>query len=149
MEYEIVCRDAFAVAGVRRVTSEAGGVWGQLRAEGGLEALRCLAGPGSPLLGLCFGFDEKGENDNMVGFLLRGEAPEGCEVCRYPACRWFVVTAEGKISDLTLRRAWRWIHRELIDDGVICPRDAPTIEEYELWDEAADRCRVKLRVPVY
>ena len=98
MEYEIVCRDAFAVGGVRGVTPEAGGVWRQLKADGGLKALRHLAGPDSPLLGLCFGFDAGGKNDNMVGFPLRGDAPDGCEVFRYPACRWFVVTAEGKIS---------------------------------------------------
>lgn len=149
MEYEIVCRDAFAVAGVRGVTPEAGGVWRQLKADGGLKALRHLAGPDSPLLGLCFGFDAGGKNDNMVGFPLRGEAPDGCEVFRYPACRWFVVTAEGKISALTLRRTWQWVHSELIDGGMIVPREAPPIEEYALWDEAADRCKVRLWIPVY
>ena len=85
----------------------------------------------------------------MVGFPLRGDTPDGCEVFRYPACRWFVVTAEGKISALTLRRTWHWVHSELIDGGMIVPREAPTIEEYALWDEAADRCKIRLWIPVY
>ena len=37
------------------------------------------------MLGLCFGFNEKGQNDNMAGFLTDKEQLDGYEVYQYPA----------------------------------------------------------------
>ncbi|MBC5580029.1 GyrI-like domain-containing protein [Anaerofilum sp. BX8] len=127
MEYEIVCRDAFAVAGVRGVTPEAGGVWPQLKADGGLKALRHLAGPDSPLLGLCFGFDAKGKNDNMVGFPLRSAAPDGCEVFRYPACRCFLL--RGRAPGPAWGNGRRQVLAAKIGPGGACVRRGKVFEK--------------------
>lgn len=69
MNYITVTKDAFKVAGIRAVTKYAGGVWQIVKTDGSMERMQQIAGKDKVTLGLCFGFDEKGYNDNMVGFI--------------------------------------------------------------------------------
>jgi len=148
MEYRNVTKEAFNVAGIRAVTEWAGGVWGIVKADGSMERMQQIAGESKVTLGLCFGFDEKGHNDNMVGFFTELDKVEDYEVVHYPESKWIELVTEGKISDNVLGNAWQYIHAELIDKNVITQRDVPTIEDYAIWDEQNDYCKVVISVAV-
>lgn len=148
MEYRIITKDVFSVAGIRAVTEWAGGVWGIVKTDGSMEKMQQIAGPDKVTLGLCFGFDENGHNDNMVGFITEQNEMEGYEVYTYPESEWMEIVADGKISDNVLWKTWQYIHKELIDKKVIIQRDVPTIEDYAVWDEKNDYCKVIISVAI-
>lgn len=143
-----IAKAAFRVAGIRKTTEWAGGVWSIVKTDGSMEKMQDIAGRDKVTLGLCFGFDEKGYNDNMVGFITDLQELEGYEVYQYPESDWIELTAEGKISDNVLWKTWQYIHKELIDQKVIVQRDVPTIEDYVVWDEEKDYCKVVIGVAV-
>lgn len=143
-----IAKAAFCVAGIRKTTEWAGGVWSIVKTDGSMEKMQEIAGRDKVTLGLCFGFDEKGYNDNMVGFITDLQELEGYEVYQYPESDWIELTAEGKISDNVLWKTWQYIHKELIDQKVIVQRDVPTIEDYVVWDEEKDYCKVVIGVAV-
>lgn len=143
-----IAKAAFCVAGIRKTTECAGGVWSIVKTDGSMEKMQDIAGRDKVTLGLCFGFDEKGYNDNMVGFITDLQELEGYEVYQYPESDWIELTAEGKISDNVLWKTWQYIHKELIDQKVIVQRDVPTIEDYVVWDEEKDYCKVVIGVAV-
>lgn len=58
------------------------------------------------------------------------------------------IVADGKISDNVLWMTWQYIHKELIDKKVIIQRDVPTIEDYAVWDEKNDYCKVIISVAI-
>lgn len=147
MEYRIVEREAFNVAGIRRITKDPGGSWGIVKQNGDMEKL-LEASDGRATLGLCYGFYEDGSNDYMVGFETEDAEVPGFEVFRYPESRWLHIVAEGNISDGTLGRVWREVHSELMDSGAFKLRAVPTIEDYQLWDTEADACRVEIWVAI-
>lgn len=75
MKYRVVAKEAFSVAGVRAVTEQPGGVWDIIKKDGRMQQMQRGA-QGQPVtLGLCFGFDGTGRNDNMVGFVVAEEVP--------------------------------------------------------------------------
>lgn len=148
MEYKIISKESFQVAGIRKVTEAAGGVWAIVKADGSMKKMQEIAGEDKVTLGLCFGFDEKGHNDNMAGFLTDEEQLDGYEVYQYPASRWAELTAGGRISDHVMQDAWQYIHEELLAKGILVQKDVPTIEEYVLWDEEKDSCKVNIYIAV-
>lgn len=147
MEYKTVLKEAFNVAGIRKVTKQPGGVWAMVKTNGSMEKMEEVAGKGKVTLGLCFGFDEKGYNDNMVGFKAVHEIT-GYDFYAYPACKWIQFVVEGKISEGVLWKTWQYIHRELIDKKVIHQRSMPTMEDYMMWDEAKDYCKIIISIAV-
>ena len=147
MKYHVVAKETFSVAGVRAVTEQPGGVWDIIKKDGRIQQMQRDA-QGQPVtLGLCFGFDGTGRNDNMVGFVVAEEVP-GYAFYAFPPSDWVVLKAEGKISDGVLYKTWQYIHGELIDRQVICQREVPTIEDYQVWNEESDYCRVEIGVAV-
>lgn len=148
MDYKMIAKEAFNVAGIRAVTEFAGGVWGIVKTDGSMEKMQEIAGKDKVSLGLCFGFDEKGYNDNMVGFVTEKDEVEGYEVYKYPESDWIELVAEGKISNNVLGNTWLYIHKELIDKKVIKQRNLPTIEDYTVWDEEKDYCKVIINIAV-
>ena len=147
MAYNIISKEAFQVAGIRKLTEDAGGVWKLVKSNGTMEKMQAIAGEQAVRLGLCFGFDYEGYNDNMVGFMTDHKV-EGYDHYAYPASKWMEILVEGKISDNVLWKTWQYVHKELIDKKVITQRKMPTIEEYEIWDEANDYCKVMIQVPI-
>ncbi len=148
MNYKTISKEAFKVAGIRAVTEWAGGVWGIVKTDGSMEKMQQIAGKDKVTFGLCFGFDEKGHNDNMVGFLTEKDEIEGYEVYNYPKSDWIELVAEGKISDNVLGNTWQYIHKELIDKRVINQKDLPTVEDYAVWDVEKDYCKVIISVAI-
>ena len=62
--------------------------------------------------------------------------------------RWAELTAEGRISDHVMQDAWKYIHEELLAKGILVQKNVPTIEEYVLWDEEKDFCKVNIYIAV-
>ena len=44
MEYKIISKEAFQVAGIRKVTEAAGGVWAIVKADGSMKKMQEIAG---------------------------------------------------------------------------------------------------------
>lgn len=148
MDYKTITKEPFQVAGIRAVTEWAGGVWSIVKTDGSMEKMQKIAGKDKVTLGLCFGFDERGYNDNMVGFITELDEIEGYEVYRYPKSDWIEIVVEGKVSDNVLGKTWQYIHSELIDKNVITQRDVPTIEDYVVWNDEEDYCKVVIRIAI-
>lgn len=147
MGYRTVFKEAFNVVGIRKLTEQPGGVWAIVKNNGSIAKMEEIAGRGKVTLGLCFGFDEKGYNDNMVGFEVAHKI-EGYDFYAYPASKWIEVTAEGKISEGILWKTWQYIYEELIDKKIIKQRNVPTIEDYVVWDEVHDCCKIIISVAI-
>ncbi|HEX2947189.1 MAG TPA: helix-turn-helix domain-containing protein [Clostridia bacterium] len=146
MNYKVIEKKSFDVIGIRRITPYGGGTWGIVKSDGTAEKMKQI---GHPLdLGLCFGFDNEGNNDYMCGAEYEGKDITGFEHYIYPDVTWLVFTAEGTISGGTLGATWKRIYGEFMPQSEYRQMDLPTIERYVEWDESADVCRVDIMIPV-
>lgn len=149
MKYEVVEKEAFQVTGIRRTTPYGGGTWAIVKSDGSNDKMNALAGKFFDL-GLCFGFDEAGNNDYMCAV----ECPKGIdfensdfESYSYPATSWLRFEARGKISDNVLGSVWQKINTEFLPSSKFHKGPLPTIEKYVLWNEAEDTCIVEIWIP--
>lgn len=147
MNYRVVRREAFQVLGIRRTTPQGGGTWAIVKKNGSAEELRQIAGHPCDL-GLCFGFDREGNNDYMCGVEYAGVPLPRFDLYTCPKATWLVFSAEGGIREGALAQTWKRIYGELMPQSQYKQLDLPTIEQYLLWDEHADRCHVDIWVPV-
>lgn len=147
MDYILLQKPAFDVLGIRRTTPNGGGTWDIVKANGLAEQIAALCGHPCEL-GLCFGFDEEGNDDYMCGAQYSG--PDVPDFDRYgcPASAWLVFSARGSITAGVLGQTWQRIYGEFLPQSAYTQLDLPTIEQYLLWDEAADCCHVDIFIPV-
>jgi len=148
MDYRITEKDSFNVVGVRRTTPYGGGTWAIVKADGSLGKMRELAGEGFISLGLCFGFDDDGNNDYMCGFEYNGNDVRDFDNYRFPKSTWLVFEAKGAISDGILGKTWNRIYGEFLPQSEFQQIDLPTLEKYIEWDEKADKCKVEIMIPI-
>lgn len=148
MDYKIIERDPFTVAGVRRTTPYGGGTWAIVKSDGSIEKMREIAGEGFISLGLCFGFGDDGSNDYMCGFEYGGGEIQGFDKYTYPKSAWLVFEARGAISEGVLASSWKRIYGEFLPQSEYRQTDLPTIEKYLEWDEKTDQCRVEIMIPI-
>lgn len=147
MDYKLIQKGPFNVIGKRRTTPYGGGTWEIVKNDGSGETLRELSGKFYDL-GLCFGFAEDGSNDYMCGIEWDQADSAGFESFSYPAATWLIFEAEGALSDHVLGSAWQRINHEFLPQSKYRKSGLPTIEKFVLWDEAGDRCRVEILIPV-
>lgn len=147
MNYKVFNKGAFDVLGIRRTTPHGGGTWAIVKSDGTMQKLQEIGGHPCDL-GLCFGFDDAGNNDYMCGIEYTGAPIEGFECYRYPAATWIVFTAKGTISGGILGQTWKRIYGEFMPQSEYKQLDLPTIEQYIEWDEATDTCHVDIFIPV-
>lgn len=147
MDYRIIEREPFKVIGRRMVTPEGGGTWDVCRKDGSLAKMTKME-TGQPFLGLCFGFEENGSNDYMVGMEYNGDDVDELESYAYPKTEWLIVEEEGAIADNTLENAWNRIYEELLPQSGYKQADLPTIEIYIEWDNDGDFCKIEIRIPI-
>ncbi|HWQ58411.1 MAG TPA: GyrI-like domain-containing protein [Clostridia bacterium] len=147
MNYRVLAKEAFTVLGIRRTTPHGGGTWAIVKSNGIAENIRAIAGHACEL-GLCFGFDQEGNNDYMCAAEYGGGEIPGFDLYRFPAATWLVFTAEGTISGGVLAETWKRIYGEFMPQSEYLQLDLPTVEQYVEWDEAADRCHVDIFIPV-
>lgn len=148
MNYQITEKSAFKVAGVRKITPYPGGTWGVVKSDGSMDKMTQSAGDQAGFLGLCFGFDEEGNNDYMVGFVYSGNDPADYDIFCYPQGKWLIVEATGTISDNSLGKAWKQVYDEFLPQSGYKQKDLPTYEQYIIWDDAQDICKVEIGIPL-
>jgi len=154
MNYRVVTKEAFKVIGRRRITSAeayaAGsrGTWGVARADGSIDQMMKMIPPGTPFLGLCFGFGEDRSNDNMVGIEYDGDDVEGLESYIYPKLNWLIFSDEGKIDDNILYKLWDRIYSDFMPQSEYKQADFPTMETYIEWDRKKNFCKLEVWIPV-
>lgn len=147
MEYTIIDREAFTVAGVRRTTPYGGGTWAIVKSNGGHEKAKELFDKFYDL-GLCFGFSDDGGNDYMCAVEYDGSVPDGLDSFHYPAATWLKFEAHGTVTDNTLGSVWQRINHEFLPQSKYIRSGLPTIEKYVSWDEANNICNVEIWIPV-
>jgi AraC family transcriptional regulator len=147
MDYRVIEKKAFRVLGIRRTTPNGGGTWGIVKTDGSAERLKEISGHMCDL-GLCFGFDSKGNNDYMCGIEYGGEDIPGFDNYQYPEVTWLIFNAKGKISSGILGQTWKRIYGEFMPQSEYHQQDLPTIEKYIEWNEAYDICNVEIMIPV-
>ena len=146
MNYSVVEREAFQVIGIRRITPYGGGTWAIVKSDGSNDRIRSLTGSFFDL-GLCFGFDDEGNNDYMCAVECEDYDGEEYSVYQYPATTWLKFEASGKISDNTLGNVWRQINTEFLPSSRFHKGPLPTIEKYVSWNDAEDTCLVEIWIP--
>jgi AraC family transcriptional regulator len=147
MDYTIIERGVFNVAGIRRTTPYGGGTWAIVKSDGGNDRANELFGK-FYALGLCFGFGDDGSNDYMCAVEHGGELPDGLDSFSYPAATWLKFEAKGTITGNTLGNVWQRINNEFLPQSKYEKSELPTIEKYVSWDEAANLCNVEIWIPV-
>lgn len=146
MDYKLVKVEGFRVVGKRAITPYPGGTWPIVKSDGTLDTLKKLAKTKNAL-GLCFGFDDEGNNDYMCGVEWDDEVP-GCEIYDYPELNWLVFVSEGKISENVLSNTWARIKNDFMPNSKYKQMKIPNIKNYLIWDEVNDICKVEVRIPV-
>ena len=147
LDYTIFEREGFQVVGRRCVTPHGGGTWAIVKSDGSGEAVQKRFGRPYDL-GLCFGFLADGSNDYMCAVEWDGEDTAGFDTYTYPRATWLLFEAEGAISGHALGNIWQRINQEFLPQSRYEKSGLPTIEKYVLWDEANDKCRVEISIPV-
>lgn len=148
MNYRVLGKEAFDVLGIRRTTPYGGGTWAIVKTDGTAQRLQVIGGHPCDL-GLCFGFDNEGNDDYMCGIEYAGKEIEGFDRYQCPAATWLVFTAKGTISGGVLSQTWKRIYGEFMPQSKYKQMDLPTIEQYIEWDEAANVCHVDIFIPVH
>jgi len=146
MDYTIIEREPFKVIGIRCTTPYGGGTWAIVKSDGSNEAIKDLSGKFYDL-GLCFGFDEDGNNDYMCGIEWDKEVVPGLDFFEYPKATWLKFEAVGSILNQTLGNVWGKINDEFLPQSKYKKSGLPTIEKYVSWDEAKDKCNVEIWIP--
>lgn len=146
MNYKLENVDSFRVVGKRETTPYAGGTWAIVKSDGTLDKLKRL-GKTETALGLCFGFDLEGNNDYMCGVEYTGDVC-GFDTYDYPSLNWLVFVSEGKITEHVLSNTWSRIKNDFMPNSKYKQMKIPNIENYLIWDEEKDYCKVEVRIPV-
>lgn len=143
--FELVEKGSFKVVGRRAVTPQPGGTWDVARNDGSIQQIEALR-PGAPMLGLCFGFDEKGQNDYMVGVAYPQDV-EGLESYTYPEAKWLIYRAEGALSENVLGNGWDYVNNTLLPENGLKKASLPTMEIYVVWDNENNKCEIEIQIP--
>ncbi|MEA5026307.1 MAG: AraC family transcriptional regulator [Erysipelotrichaceae bacterium] len=146
MNYQVIKKKAFNIIGIRRTTPHGGGTWELVKRDGTADQLAKICGHMCDL-GLCFGFDQAGNNDYMCGVEYPKILP-GFDCYHYSDETWLIFTAEGSITAGILPQTWKRIYGEFMPQSTYRQLDLPTIEQYKIWDEKKDVCQVKIMIPV-
>ena len=147
MDYRLMEKEAFKVIGRRRTTPHGGGTWEIVKNDGSFEDMKKLSGHMCDL-GLCFGFDEDGNNDYMCGIEYDKEDLPEFESYTFPNSMWLVFEAKGPISEGVLGNVWKRIYNEFLPQSEYKQIDLPTVEKYIRWDNDTDECKVEIWIPV-
>ena len=147
MNYNLINRESFKVIGRRSITSYGGGTWAVVNSDGSARMMKELSGHSCDL-GLCFGFDENGNNDYMCGVEWEKNDILELDSYIYPASTWLIFEVSGKISQQVLNSFWQEINNDFFVNNNYIKSDLPSIERYLMWDNDADICNLEIWIPV-
>lgn len=83
----------------------------------------------------------------MCGVEWAGEITE-YEVYDYPTLNCLVLVSEGKITEYVLSNKWTRVNSDFFPNSRYRQLQLPNSENYLIWDNAKDYCKVELRIPV-
>ena len=150
MNYRIVEREPFQVIGKTVTSSLENNIipqfWGTCKKDGTVDKLLSI-GVNPCTLGLCFGYDEQGNNDYMVGIESIKERHEGMETTPIPKSAWLVFEAIGPIPN-ALGETWRRIYGEFLPQSVYQQSTLPTMEKYFGSNTQAEDYKVEVWIPI-
>ena len=136
MNYRVVEREDFRVVEF----------WDQCKKDGTVDKLLEI-GVNSSTLGMCFGYNDEGINDYMVGIETNDEGIEGMKNVVVPKSTWLVFESIGPVSP-TLENTWGRIYGEFLPQSIYKQAALPTMEKYFGSDVDADDYRVEIWIPV-
>ncbi len=146
LNYKIVQRGAFDVIGKRRKTPRDGGTWSVVISDGSVEKLNALGRRFD--LGVCFGYDEAGNNDYMCALEYDGAGLPEFESYTVPGSTWLVVEAIGMITENIVNETYQRIYNEFMPYSDYMQTDLPMLEKFNEWNETKNYCDVELWLPV-
>ncbi|TYP75437.1 AraC family transcriptional regulator [Paenibacillus methanolicus] len=155
MEYRIIERGAFEVAGVSFVTSCKDGenhraipkFWQEHNANGTTAKLAAHS-PRHETLGICMDFNHA---DDTLRYMIAaevGEAPEvGFETLTIPASTWAVFTAIGPVPD-AIQDVWQRIFQDWFPSSNYEHAGGPEFELYPDEDPTSPDHRCEIWIPI-
>lgn len=150
MNYRVIEKDAFKAVG-KIVTSSLDNnltpqFWDECKKDGTVERLLGMS-VNSTTLGICFGYNDEGVNNYMVGAETNRDDTEGMETVIIPKSTWLVFESVGPISP-TLENVWKRIYGEFLPQSIYKQADTPTMEVYCRSDTWADDYYCEVWIPV-
>jgi AraC family transcriptional regulator len=150
MNYRVVEKDGFKAAGKIVISSLENNVipqfWDKCKSDGTLDKLFEI-GINNNTLGMCFGYDEAGVNNYMVGIETTQNNVEYMETVEVPKSTWLVFESIGQINP-TLGNTWARIYGEFLPQSIYNQAALPTMEKYFGSDTGAEDYTVEIWIPV-
>ena len=146
LNYRIVQRGQFKVIGKRRKTPRGGNAWSVVISDGSVERLGEFGRRFD--LGVCFGYDNEGNNDYMCALEYDGDDLPDFERFTVPQSVWLVVEATGMITEDVFNETWRRIYNEFMPHSEYMQTDLPVLERFIEWNEVTNYCEVEIWLPV-
>ncbi|GKX29648.1 AraC family transcriptional regulator [Vallitalea longa] len=150
MDYHIVEKESFKVVGkIVTSTSEENKVpafWNQCKEDGTVDKLINIS-VDSTTIGMCFGYNDEGLNDYMVGVETNHEPIEGTKTIEVTKSTWLVFESIGPIQP-NLGNTWGRIYGEFLPQSTYKQACLPTIEKYFGGNVNADDYRVEIWIPI-
>ena len=159
MDYRIIAREAFTVAGKKLVTSCKDGenlreipqFWNRCNADGTSDRLEALDGGVNSLLGIC---QYEGMQTDWFHYWIAAEVndaadplAEGWETTVIPAATWAVFTSEGPMPH-SVQNVWQRIFQEWFPGTGYEHAGGPEFELYLPGDPDAADYRCEIWIPV-
>jgi len=141
MKYNVLERDSFAIAGIKREYSLKNGenlkgipkMWEQLNADGTSSRVgKLLNGQIKGLLGVCVDKRGGGQQDVMDYWIAaehEGKVPEGFSSLTIPASKWVVFEVHGPMPD-AMQKTWQQIFTEWFPTSGYQHAGTPEMEVY-------------------
>lgn len=150
MNYRVVERESFKVVGKIVTSSLEDNVipefWNTCKKDGTIDRL-VEVGVDSNTYGMCFGFNDQGYNDYMVGIETVCENAGDLKSVTVPEATWLVFESVGPINP-TLSNTWARIYGEFLPQSIYKQSALPTIEKYFSNDVNSEDYLVEIWIPV-
>lgn len=150
MNYRVVEKDSFKAAGKVVTSSLENNIipqfWDQCKKDGTIERLHEI-GVNFYTLGMCFGYNDEGINDYMIGIETNSDCTEGMKTVVVPKATWLVFESVGPVNP-TLGNTWGRIYGEFLPQSIYKQAALPTMERYFSNDVDADDYYVEIWIPV-
>jgi AraC family transcriptional regulator len=150
MNYRVVEKDAFKATG-RIVTSSLENnitpqFWDKCKKDGTIDKLYEV-GINKCTLGICFGYNDEGINDYMVGIETKHDFTENMKTVEIPKSAWLVFESVGPVNP-TLGNTWTRIYGEFLPQSIYKQAPLPTFEKYFTNDINVDNYYMEIWIPV-
>ncbi|MGF7059703.1 AraC family transcriptional regulator [Brassicibacter mesophilus] len=150
MNYRVVERDSFKTAGKIVTSSLENNIipqfWDKCKKDGTIDKLLEI-GVNAYTLGMCFGYNDEGKNDYMVGIETNHECIESMKTVVVPKSTWLVFESIGPINP-TLGNTWGRIYGEFLPQSIYKQATLPTMEKYFSGDVDSDDYYIEIWIPV-